>query len=169
VLKNIYLFYFLWLKGKLNLVFSYRNIVVFKLITLIYFNSAFLGFGQSINNINFISWQKENGLPSNLINVIEQDKFGFLWVGTNDGLCRLDGPDSFKIFKKDEDNEKSTNSLKSNFIRSLCSDSEGNLWIGTKYGGLTKFYQPSKSWKTYEYISEENYTLNHNDVLSMVF
>ena len=44
----------------------------------------------------------ENGLSQSTINAIVQDRQGFMWFGTQDGLNRYDGYD-FKIFKHDAD------------------------------------------------------------------
>lgn len=138
---------------------------VYKFLLLLFLVYSEPGFAQ-INNLNFNAWTKENGLPSNFVNAVAKDQFGFLWIGTNDGLYRFDGPDAFKIYRKNDG--KTSNGLQSNYIRSLYSDSEGNLWIGTKSGGITKFSQTTNTWKTYQY--DDDYSkraLNQNDVLSI--
>lgn len=77
----------------------------------------------------------EQGLSNNWIRCIIQDKLGFLWIGTYDGLCRYDGY-KFTIFRNDPDD---TTSLSSNWITGLYEDSSGDLWISTMGGGLNKF------------------------------
>jgi len=59
-----------------------------------------------------------------------QDKKGFLWFGTKDGLNRFDGY-TFKIFRNDPDNPKS---IGNNFIHSLYEDKDQNIWVGTLIG-----------------------------------
>ncbi len=76
----------------------------------------------------------EHGLPSHYITTILQDSKGFMWFGTDAGLCRYDGR-SFKLFKNIP---ADTTSLASNSIWSLFEDGEANLWIGTYSGGLNK-------------------------------
>ncbi|WP_234998002.1 hybrid sensor histidine kinase/response regulator transcription factor [Parabacteroides sp. Marseille-P3160] len=71
-----------------------------------------------------------NGLSQNTVNCIFQDKLGFIWLGTKDGLNRYDGY-SFTIFKKELGNK---NSLGSNFVTDLYEDGHRNLWIGTTDG-----------------------------------
>lgn len=138
---------------------------VWKFLLFLFLVYSELNFAQ-INNLNFNAWTKENGLPSNLVNAVAKDQFGFLWVSTNDGLCRFDGPDAFKIYRKNDG--KTNNSLASNYIRSLYNDSEGNLWIGTKSGGITKFSQTNNTWKTYQYDDDyRKSALNQNDVVSI--
>lgn len=69
------------------------------------------------------------GLPNNSVNCIVQDKRGFMWFGTHDGLCVYDGV-SFTVYRHEPDNPYSVND---NFITSLaCADN--GLWVGTKSG-----------------------------------
>lgn len=72
----------------------------------------------------------ENGLSQNTVNAILQDKKGFMWFGTKDGLNRYDGL-SFRQFKHNEANRQS---LGNNFITSLYEDTQGNIWVGTDAG-----------------------------------
>ena len=69
----------------------------------------------------------QDGLSQNTVNAILQDKQGFMWFGTKDGLNRFDGL-SFRIFKKEN------SALGNNFITALHEDKEGNIWVGTDAG-----------------------------------
>jgi ligand-binding sensor domain-containing protein/signal transduction histidine kinase len=64
------------------------------------------------------------------VQVILQDRRGFLWFGTEDGLNRYDGY-TFKVYKPDPD---VPNSLSDRWITSLAEDRAGYLWIGTRLG-----------------------------------
>jgi len=72
----------------------------------------------------------EDGLSQNMVYSILQDKTGFIWFGTLDGLNRYDGL-RFKIFKKDNENSRS---IGSNKILSLLQDSNEKIWVGTTNG-----------------------------------
>jgi ligand-binding sensor domain-containing protein len=76
----------------------------------------------------FRHFQVENGLSNNAVICSIQDKQGFLWFGTKDGLDRFDGY-SFKIFRNDPDDK---GSIGSNFIHCLYEDPSGTLWVGTE-------------------------------------
>jgi ligand-binding sensor domain-containing protein/signal transduction histidine kinase len=78
----------------------------------------------------FRHYQVENGLSNNAVICSVQDKQGFLWFGTKDGLDRFDGY-SFKIFRNDPDDK---GSIGSNFIHCLYEDKNGILWAGTENG-----------------------------------
>lgn len=71
-----------------------------------------------------------NGLSQNTVNCILQDKLGFMWFGTKEGLNRFDGL-SFTVFKQEID---SNNSLEDSYIRALYEDDSYRLWIGTSTG-----------------------------------
>lgn len=72
----------------------------------------------------------ENGLSQAQINAILQDKYGFLWIGTQDGLNRYDG-NKFVHFQH---LPFDTTSLSNNYVRSITEDPDHNLWIATDYG-----------------------------------
>ena len=72
----------------------------------------------------------EQGLPQNTINDILQDRQGFMWFGTKDGLSRYDGI-SFRNFRN---NPQDVHSLGNNFVTSLYEDTEGNIWVGSSNG-----------------------------------
>jgi ligand-binding sensor domain-containing protein/signal transduction histidine kinase len=76
------------------------------------------------------SWQMDDGLPDNSVQVITQTSDGFLWVGTPGGLARFDGS-QFSCY-----NTQNTPALKSSSITALCASKDGTLWIGTDGGGL---------------------------------
>ena len=82
---------------------------------------------------NTSRWSK--GSRKALFSAILQDRQGFLWFGTEDGLNRYDGY-SFTVFKPIRDNP---NSLTHNQITALLEDRDGLLWIGTSGGGLDRF------------------------------
>jgi len=70
------------------------------------------------------------------INTIVQDKSGFMWFGTHDGLFRFDGYD-YKVFKYIPNNP---NSLSNNQVLTLAVDARGHLWIGTLGGGINIYF-----------------------------
>ena len=69
----------------------------------------------------------EEGLPNNKVNSIAQDKNGFMWFGTNDGLCRYDG---FQISTYQLDDIQGSNA-RTPQIGVIKTDESGNLLIGS--------------------------------------
>jgi len=75
-----------------------------------------------------------HGLSQGSVFAIQQDRRGFLWFGTEDGLNRWDGY-RFKVFRQEPENP---HSLGGSTINTLFQDSQGELWIGTEGGGLNR-------------------------------
>lgn len=78
---------------------------------------------------DFRIWDTAKGLPDNTVKCIVQDKYGFIWLGTFNGLCRFDGQ-RFTIFQQTR-NEKMA--LPSNEISALAAV-DGGIWVGTSHG-----------------------------------
>ncbi|MBP1624991.1 MAG: Diguanylate cyclase, partial [Acidobacteria bacterium] len=74
----------------------------------------------------FRSYGSEAGLGNLAVRRIVQDKVGFLWVGTEDGLYRFDG---YRFRRFD-----SGTGLPSTWITDLLSTPDGDLWICTPQG-----------------------------------
>lgn len=74
----------------------------------------------------------KEGLSQGMINCIFQDKEGFIWIATKDGLNRYDGY-SILTFRH---NANDRFSLPDNYCNTITEDDHGNLWIGTNTKGL---------------------------------
>ncbi|MFZ5657402.1 MAG: two-component regulator propeller domain-containing protein, partial [Pseudomonadota bacterium] len=69
-----------------------------------------------------------DGLPSNRINAIAQDRRGYLWIATSDGLARFDGV-GFRVWRAEQ-------GLRDNFVWSVHVDAQDRVWVGTRTAGL---------------------------------
>ncbi len=117
-----------------------KNIIKISFLSIFWLSSA------TAQDIFFRHLTVENGLSNNKVNCMLEDRFGFIWFGTEDGLNRFDGYD-IKIFRHQPDEK---NSISSNDIWALFEDSDGNIWIGTKAGEINRYDPLSdkfESWK----------------------
>lgn len=80
-------------------------------------------FGQEFSMLNYTV---NDGLPSNQITSTCEDSYGFLWIGTNNGVSRFNG----KSFV----NYGYTEGLRNLFVGAIYEDSCHRLWIGTLIG-----------------------------------
>lgn len=78
---------------------------------------------------HFKLWDMSDGLSNNTVKSIAQDKLGFIWLGTFDGLCKFDGVD-FTIFRH---NPQDSLSIINNHIEVVATE-EDELWVGTERG-----------------------------------
>jgi signal transduction histidine kinase/ligand-binding sensor domain-containing protein len=95
----------------------------------------------------FTRFSIEQGLSQNTVQAITQDKQGFLWFGTQDGLCRYDGY-SFLTFRAKKND---STSLAVSAISALMVDSKGTLWVGTEGGGLSRYNAHNRSFTTFRH------------------
>lgn len=86
--------------------------------------------GLSLGQLVMDHWNDRSGLPSNSVLDVLQDKQGYIWLASYDGLIRFDGR-SFNVFTKE-----SRNGFNSNSARVLEVDKDGTLWVGTNTDGL---------------------------------
>ena len=85
----------------------------------------------------FKNLSKESGLPGVTAFKVIQDRRGYIWIATSNGLERYDGY-RFTTFKHRANNPAS---LASDTVASLFEDASGRLWVGT-YGSGLDLYQP---------------------------
>ena len=74
--------------------------------------------------------QDQGKLPSPKVNALVQDDFGFVWIGTANGLVRYDGSN----FKAYELKIGEGNAMESKHIEAMVKDPQGDIWIKTRNG-----------------------------------
>ncbi len=120
-----------------------KTVVLLILILLGGFYTKTYSF-QNKDNYYFKRLNITHGLSQNTVNTIMQDRKGFMWFGTKDGLNRFDGQ-SFQIFKY---TPQKINSLGNSFITTLFEDNEGNIWVGTD-AGIYIYYPEEEIFKPF--------------------
>ncbi len=131
------------------------------LLALITCNFLFLnGIVAQPERLNFERLSPGKGQASATIYSILQDKKGFMWFGSTDGLICYDGY-KFKTYKHDS---KDPHSISEDWVTSITEDKDGNLWIGVWEGGLN-FYDRSQD-KFYSYMNKpgDNSSIGNNTV-----
>ena len=74
----------------------------------------------------FAHLTSQDGLPSSNVRCVLADSYGFVWLGTKNGLCRYDGQRLQTFICHDPQTDVGNNN-----VVSLAEDLEGNLWVGT--------------------------------------
>jgi signal transduction histidine kinase/ligand-binding sensor domain-containing protein/DNA-binding response OmpR family regulator len=96
------------------------------------------------DRLKFRHINSDNGLSQNFVASILQDKMGYMWFGTKDGLNRYDGY-TFKVYRH---NPFDSTTVSGNFINAIFEDSKGRLWIGSN--SLDLFIPESDNFRRIE-------------------
>lgn len=105
-------------------------------------------------------WQEltiADGLSQGMIYDLKQDRKGFIWVTTKDGLNRYDGH-NFTVFTHDPYNEYS---LSGDDCSALLIDQKGRLWVGTLSQGLNLY--DDKTQRFYHIAISDQSVANANN------
>lgn len=129
---------------------KFKSINLFSLLIIIQLLFLEQNVFPQIQSIKFKNLSVQDGLSRSWVKCIYQDKYGFLWFGTSDGLNKYDGY-TFKIYKH---NLSSKNSLNHNNITAIYEDNKGTLWVGTQvglniYNRVTDEFIPTTAIQTY--------------------
>ncbi len=87
-----------------------------------------ISFLHAQSDLKFEYLSTEDGLSHNTVLSIYQDKEGFMWFGTEDGLNKFNGY-TFQSYKADPKDPKNT--LRYNYVYSIYEDSKGRFWVGS--------------------------------------
>ena len=105
------------------------------------------------------------------VNCILRDREGFLWVGTNTGLHKLniqsgkDGQDVSITIEHYKPDPSSPDSLVSKIVVNIFEDRKGILWLST-VNGLNSFDKKTKKFKRYLHDPKNPYTISSNILAS---
>src|SRR5882762_8708070 len=116
-------------------------------------------FAQS-RHIKFIRIGPETGLSQSNVTTILQDKQGFMWFGTPDGLNRYDGY-KFTIYRNDP---KGPMSLSDSHIKNIFEDPEGIIWIATSEGGLDRLDKERDRFVHYRHDAHNPASISDNSI-----
>jgi len=99
-------------------------------ISLFFLLMYLFGFAFDSHNISFYKIPFKESLPNNTVKKIFQDKQGFIWLGTESGICRYDSY-SLNIIKS---NIEHPNLLTCGDILCIAQDKQNRIWLGTNRG-----------------------------------
>ncbi|MGH8081051.1 MAG: ligand-binding sensor domain-containing protein, partial [Lysobacter sp.] len=83
-----------------------------------------------------------DGLPSNSVNRIAEDRHGYLWIATSEGLARYDGA-GYRVWQREQ-------GLHDNYVWAVHVDMRNRVWIGTGQAGLAMLDPERKRWTYFD-------------------
>lgn len=113
-------------------------------------------------DLRFRRLDQENGLSQGSVLAFAQDRHGFVWMGTQDGLNRFDGFD-FRVFRPDS---RTPGSLSNNWVGALAVDAGGELWIGTE-SGLNRWLPAQERFEVFRHAPEDPSSLAGDSVAAL--
>ena len=113
--------------------------------------------------LNFRRILPQDGLPAAEVRGLLQDRTGFIWVGTYDGLVRYDGA-RMRTFRH---NSQDPGSLANNVVWNILEDGAGNLWLAT-WGGLDRWDRRTEKFEHHRYAAADPTTISDDVVRILV-
>ena len=104
-----------------------------------------------------------DGISSDRVFSVIQDKAGYIWLGTENGLDRYDGYHVI-TYKHDAADPAS---LSANQVRGLYEDKSGRLWVGSYGGGLDLYDPKTGAFKHYRHTEENIGSISSNNIWSL--
>ena len=150
-------FYLAMKQPKTHLTIPYRSSILFLLWMLIV---VLLRPNQGFAQVPIESISIQQGLSQGMIYDILQDREGFFWFATKDGLNRFDGY-SLKVFTNDT---YKPHSLSSNSILKLFEDSKGRIWIATDNEGLNVYDKKTEHFLRIQHDPQDPKSLSSNQI-----
>jgi diguanylate cyclase (GGDEF)-like protein/PAS domain S-box-containing protein len=133
--------------------FSQKWLILIMLASMQFLSPAT---ARVLTSLNFEHLSAQNGFSqSNVIQTIE-DKYGFIWIVSSDGLSKYDGFQN-RLFSADG---SVPGSIPSNSVSGIVIDDQRNLWIATDQG-LSKYHYETDSFST---ITTENSIIKANEI-----
>ncbi|HEY2394356.1 MAG TPA: two-component regulator propeller domain-containing protein [Rudaea sp.] len=103
------------------------------------------------------------GLPASHVYKTVQDRDGYMWLGTHDGLARYDGV-AFRVYRYDP---KDRGSLAGNVASALFVDRDNRVWCGTEESGLNELDAHRGRFAHYRHDDKDGASLSSDDVWSI--
>lgn len=130
------------------------NIYIPRLFLLLIFWLGLLGgsYSQTVSNTEykFEHLGIVHGLSQSSVLSLHQDRYGFIWIGTRDGLNKYDGY-HFEIFRN---RIEDASSLGGNIIHDIKEDRRGNIWLATE-NGLSEYDRENNRFTNYDFPKEK--------------
>lgn len=108
------------------------------------------GFAQSSQFLEVAYFDEVPELMGVSIHDICQDRVGYLWVATSNGLCRYDGY-SFKVFRHVEGDSMS---LAYNQVMQILEDKNGDLWLALGRKGISHYNRATGLFRNYHFTQK---------------
>src|SRR5271170_5396204 len=102
-----------------------------------------------LNDRNLTQYTESEGLPGAEVHAVLTDQFGYIWIGTINGLARYDGYEFKRFFSNPNDSA----SIKGLNIWSMFADSKGQIWVASAPSFLNVYNPATRSFRHYDFTN----------------
>jgi len=128
-----------------------------KFLHTVAFLLIFMGTSRAqLPDIKFDHIGVKEGLPENQVKALKQDSYGYLWMGTQNGVVRYDGY-NYKVYQL---GSARLNKLGITSINSIFEDAEKRLWISTFQNGIFMYDRYADTFRQYPFPGKDVQFLN---------
>ncbi|MEL6812640.1 MAG: two-component regulator propeller domain-containing protein, partial [Bacteroidota bacterium] len=120
-------------------------------VIAVFFSIQWIGAQTQLNFDKVVTSDFETSWVSNII----QDTYGYIWIGTQDGLYRYDGYEMLAFRNKPYD----ANSLPGNWVRYIDNSNKDQLWMAVYGGGLSRLHLKELQFYNHENTANCGYFL----------
>jgi len=118
---------------------------------------------ESKDNLFLKRITTRDGLSSNTVTCIMQDRKGIIWFGTANGVNIYDG-NRIKSFTPDE----KPGSFNNTIISTIIQDKQGIIWVGTRYGGLYRHDPNTEIFTAFHNNPEDRSSISSDSVKTIL-
>jgi len=138
---------------------------IYKLIIIVLFSllSTIQVFAQN-RTIRFDRISTKDGLSESTVNKIYQDRKGFMWFCTFDGLSRFDG----RNFKNFRSRPNDPTSISCNIVRGITEDKFGYLWVATDKG-LNRYNPKTETFEQFYHSKNDPQSIQDNSLTNGLY
>jgi len=105
-----------------------------------------------------------SGFSSDNLKALLQDREGYLWIATDNGINRFDGYKT-SIYKPEFSKDKTFNSVDFN---SIAEDKKGNLWFGTDHSGINVFNKLTQTVTIFDQATAGGLAIISNNINNLL-
>ncbi|WP_057832843.1 ligand-binding sensor domain-containing protein [Colwellia sp. TT2012] len=114
-------------------------------------------------HLHFNNYVNELAIPNTFVLKVLQDKHGYIWTATQNGLYRFDGHQYKEFVHLPLDNT----TLPNNYVNAIFFDKSGGMWVGTD-GGLSRYDEEKEAFHTYAHNPHDINSLSRDVVMSII-
>ena len=142
--------------------FAFNKKIFTKVLLHLVVNIFFIELLGQQRDLIFENITSRQGLADINITAIIQDKEGFIWIGSEDGLTKYDGYNC-KIYRHQNNNPYS---VSDNEIHALCIDNDGTLWVGTR-NGLSRYDAQYDRFENFFHEANNTNSISSNEIFAL--